>query len=139
MRLLPLLILLAPAVAQAAPIEIEIPSARPTYGRTQVGAAYLRLKNNQTSDDSLISAEAPIARRIELHTTETKSDIMRMRRIDALPVPAHGAAELKPGAAHLMLFDLQEPLRAGMQFPLTLHFRHAGAVTTNVVVESPKP
>lgn len=143
MRLILSLMLLLPALAptmlMVAPMEVESVTARPTYGRTQVGAAYLRLKNNQPTEDSLISAETPLARRVELHTTETKSDIMRMRKIEALKIPAHGTAELKPGAAHLMLFDLKEPLQAGMQFPLLLHFRQAGDVATRVTVEAPKP
>ncbi len=135
MRMLTCLFLLLPTLAIAAPaIEIESPTARPTYGQTKVGAAYLLIRNDQENDDELMGADSPMAARIELHTTETKSDIMRMRRIEALPVPAHGQAELRPGGAHLMLFTLREPLVAGMHFPVILHFQQAGNIAANFVV-----
>lgn len=39
-----------------------------------------------------------------------------------------GATELQPGGDHLMLTDLDEPVRAGQQVPLQLTFENAGTV-----------
>ena len=42
---------------------------------------------------------------------------------------------LKPGAVHVMLQGLKEPLRAGQSFPLTLDFAKAGKREVMVAVE----
>ena len=59
---------------------------------------------------------------------------MRMRRIDALPVPGNATAELRPGGHHAMLMGLSGPLKQGSTFPLTLAFERAGRITVSVAV-----
>ncbi len=124
-------LLAAPAFAANSPVAahlaapqvvVEDAHARPTYGQARVGAGYLRLRNDGAANNALLSAASPIARRIELHTNETKGDIMRMRMIERVEVPAGGSAALEPGGMHLMFFTLSGPLTAGMTFPVTLHF-----------------
>jgi copper(I)-binding protein len=57
-----------------------------------------------------------------------------MRRLESLEIPAGQTLRLEPGALHIMLLDLVRPLKAGAQYPLTLNFRDAGAVTVQVQV-----
>ena len=51
---------------------------------------------------------------------------MKMRQVDAVPLPAGQAVTLSPGGYHIMLVDLKAPLVAGQSFPLTLTFEKAG-------------
>ncbi len=53
---------------------------------------------------------------------------MQMRQLTALDLPAGGSVRLEPGGLHLMLVDLQQPLRAGAQLPLTFVFEKAGRI-----------
>ena len=53
---------------------------------------------------------------------------MKMRKVEAVPVPPGAVAELKPGGFHIMLFDLAKPLTEGQRFPLTLSFEKAGDI-----------
>ena len=59
---------------------------------------------------------------------------MKMRRIEAIPVPAGKPVELGPGGYHVMLMDVSQPLKEGEQVPLTLTFADkAGNRTTQSV------
>jgi copper(I)-binding protein len=60
-----------------------------------------------------------------------EGDVMRMRALSSLELPAGQAVQLKPGGFHVMLMDLKAPLKADTQVPLTLRFQDArGAVST---------
>jgi periplasmic copper chaperone A len=70
-------------------------------------------------------------------------DIMRMREIVALPLPATTEVTLRhdergENGYHLMLMGLNRPLNEGDRFPLTLRFEKAGAIDVTVVVQKPK-
>ena len=61
---------------------------------------------------------------------------MTMRRLPAIELPAQGTATLAPGGKHLMLIDLQRPLRAGEQREGILLFRDAGEVKVTLEVRT---
>jgi hypothetical protein len=61
--------------------------------------------------------------------------MMTMRAVPSLEIIPGGRVELGPGAYHLMLIDLKQPLKAGDKFPLVLTFQRIGTVTTTVTVE----
>ena len=114
---------------------IDHPFARANIPQ-RPAAAYLKIMNMGSEDDRLVTASSPVAGRVELHTHLMENGIAKMRPVEAIEVPAGGAAELKPGGDHIMLFDLAEPLKKGDKFPLTLTFEKAGAVEITVDVEA---
>lgn len=122
------------AAAQTAVQAVE-PWARPTVQGQGVGGGYVRIVGG-AADDRLLSARADIAGRVELHAMSMDGDVMRMRRLDGIDIPAGRTVELKPGALHLMLVALKRPLKAGSTFPLTLKFAKAGEVKVDVKVQA---
>ena len=116
----------------AGSIKVEAAWARASAGMAKAGAAYLTIRNIGSTPDRLIAASAAVAQRAELHTHIMTDNVMRMRRIEAVPVAAGGATTLKPGGNHVMLMGLHAPLRKDGQFPLTLTFEKAGDVTVTV-------
>lgn len=118
-------------------IDIDHPNARPTNPGQQVGAGYLKL-TNQGAADRLISATSPGSASVELHSMSMEGDVMKMRQVEAIDLPAGQTVELKPGGYHLMLMGLKAPLKAGDKLPLKLKFEKAGEVVVTVNVESPK-
>lgn len=100
------------------------------------GAGYMVLRNTGAAADRLLGAETPLARRVELHTQEREGEVVRMRAVETVPVPAGGSVTLAPGGLHLMLVGLAQPLRPGGRVPLTLRFERAGAVPVELVVEA---
>lgn len=121
----------------AGDLRIGHPWARPTASGQSVGGGYLKL-TSQGGADRLLSATTPVAASVELHRMSMDGDVMRMRRVDAIEVPAGQTVELKPGGLHLMLMGLKQPLQLGEKVPLTLRFEKAGAVEVELKVEHPK-
>lgn len=114
--------------------------ARASAGGARTGAGYLTISNTGTHDDKLIGAAAPdVAESVGLHTHIKDGDIMRMRPVEAIDVPAGGTATLAPGGFHLMLMGLKAPLEAGQSFAVTLTFEHAGDVTVTLDVTANGP
>lgn len=108
--------------------------ARPTVQGQNAGGGYLRIDNKGGAADRLLAASADVSASVELHTMTMEGDVMRMRRVDGIDVPAGQVVELKPGGLHVMFMGLKAPLRTGTSFPLTLKFEKAGEVKTTVQV-----
>ena len=127
------LVLLGWAVSAAAGgIVVERPWARASAAPT--GAVFMSIRNDGEAD-RLLAVSSPVAAEVQMHVTEMDGQIMRMRRVDGIDVPAHGAAVLQPGGYHLMLIGLIEPLKAGTTVRLTLDFAKAGKMEVTAPVE----
>jgi len=118
-------------------IKIGHPYARVTAPGQPTGGGFLKLENTGTAD-RLVAARAAVSNAVELHTMSMDGDVMRMRQVEGIDLPAGKTVELKPGGLHIMFTGLKAPLKAGDKFPLTLKFEKAGEVTVDVVVETPK-
>lgn len=118
------LLMAGSAVAQTEAIEIKDAWARATPGRAENGAAYLTIESPQ--GDRLTGVSTTIARMAELHTMKMEGGVMRMSPLAAIDLPAGQPVTLKPGAMHIMLVGLKQPLQAGQSIPLTLHFEKGG-------------
>ena len=119
-------------------LKVETPWARPTVQGQAAGGGFLRIVGGAASD-TLLGASADIAGRVELHSMSMEGDVMRMRQVDKIAVPAGQTIELKPGGLHVMFMDLKTPLKTGLSFPLTLNFEKAGAVKVDVRVQPSAP
>ena len=120
----------------AGDLEIAHPWARPLPPVATVGVAYFTVTNNGDADDVLLSAESPIAETVEIHTHIKEGELMKMRELDDLTIPAHGEQKLAPGGLHLMLMGLKEVPVVDTKFPVTLHFKKAGKVEIEVAVDA---
>ena len=129
--LIALLFVAAPAWAQ---VSAEHPWTRATPPGAKVGAGFVTLKSAGAAD-RVIGATSPVAGRVEMHVTFREGDVMRMREVRTLEIPAGGTFELKPGGAHLMLVDLKRPLKQGGKVPLTLQLEKGGALALEMTVE----
>ena len=116
-------------------LEIEQPWARASAGPARNGAAFLVIHNSGAAD-RLVAAAGDVAKRVELHTHKMEGDVMKMRQVEAVEVPAKGMATLQPGGYHVMMIGLVEPLTEGGSFPLTLTFEKAGEITVDVQIEA---
>lgn len=119
-------------------ISIGHPYARATAVGQTTGGGFLKL-DNTGADDTLLAASAPVAARVELHSMRMDGDVMQMRQVDAIALPAGKTVELKPGGWHLMFVGLKAPLKAGDKFPLKLKFEHAGEIEVTVNVDALTP
>jgi copper(I)-binding protein len=85
----------------------------------------------------LVGITTPAAGVAEVHEMKMEGDVMRMRAVAGIELPAGRAVELKPGGYHLMLMDLKAPLKPDTQVPVTLSFRDAKGATRTLEVSVP--
>lgn len=128
--------LLGAGSALAGDIMVKNAWSRASAGMAGAGAAFMEIHNMGKADDKLVSASSNISAKVELHTHKVDGDIMRMRRVDFVPI-ATGINELKPGGYHVMFMGLKNKLVEGSSFPLTLTFEKAGKIDLTVKVMSP--
>jgi copper(I)-binding protein len=127
----------SPARAEP-PIQLGQGWARPTVEGQMAGGAFLRIANRGGAD-RLLSASSPAATSVELHSMAMDGEVMKMRPVEAIEVPAGKTVELKPGGLHLMLVGLKAPLKVGASLPLTLKFEKAGELSLAVPVAQQAP
>ncbi len=121
------------ALAQGSDVQITNAWARATPGGAQTAAAYVTVES--PTGDRLTGASTPAAQKTELHEMTMEGNVMKMRPVEGIDLPAGKPVTLKPGGYHIMLTGLAKPLKEGETFPLTLDFAKAGAKQVNVTVE----
>lgn len=104
-----------PAHAQ---VSIKDPWVRATVSQQKATGAFMQITSTQ--DARLVEARSPVAGVVEVHEMTMEKDVMKMRAVPALDLPAGKAVELKPGGYHVMLMDLKQQMKAGDTVPLTL-------------------
>ena len=121
---------------------VRHPYATPSLAGSQNGAVYFKgIKNAGKEADQLLSAKTQVADKVEIHEITMDGDVMKMRPLSSIEIPAGGevsVAKGNPNGYHLMLLDLKQPLKDGDRFPVWLTFKQAGEVKVEVYVQTPK-
>lgn len=105
--------------------------ARPGEG---MSAAYLQIHNDSpTHDDHLVGVRLESGH-AEIHETQIENDVMRMRPVENIEIPAGETVRLQPGGYHIMLMELENPLTEGATFPLTLIFESGEEISVEAII-----
>lgn len=117
-----------------ADIRIDNAWTRATVSTQRASGAFMTI----TSDTAarLVGVHSPVAGIAEIHEMTVIDNIMRMRAIDSLALPAGTAVTLKPGGYHLMLLDLKSALQEGEQIPLTLTIEDDDGTRKDITVQA---
>jgi copper(I)-binding protein len=110
--------------------------APPSLAGARNGVAYFTLVFPPGPPDTLLGASTPVAGKAELHRDAMQDGIMSMRPAGPLPLKPGDTLTLAPGGLHLMLMGLQQPLKPGDRFPITLSFEHRAPLTVEATVEA---
>ena len=119
------------AVAQ---VTVKDPWVRGTVAEQKATGAFMAL--TAAADSKLVGAASPLAGTVEIHEMAMDQNVMKMRPVAALALPAGRTVELKPGGYHVMLMDLKAPLKAGDAVLLTLTVENAAGKRSNVEVQA---
>lgn len=127
----------APALASAH-VVIENAVARVTSPLAQTAAVYLTIRNHSSEPDRLFRVDGDVADRVEIHThIQDDAGVMRMTELeDGITIPSGETHALMPGADHIMLLGLTEPLEQGDTFELLMFFDVWVPVTVTVTVDN---
>jgi copper(I)-binding protein len=109
--------LLAGAAAQAQ-VRVHDAWVRATVPQQQATGAFLHITS--ATDAKLVQVSTPAAAVAEIHEMAMDGNVMRMRAISALELPAGKTVALQPGGYHLMLMQLKGTLKDGETVPLSL-------------------
>ena len=123
------------ASAQPAPVTVEGAWARASVQGQRGTGAFMTLTAREPL--TLVGVATPVAGVAELHEMKMEGDVMQMRAVPGLELPAGKKVELKPGGYHLMLMDLKAPLKTDTQVPVTLSFRDAKGQTRKLELSVP--
>ncbi|MBS3998302.1 MAG: copper chaperone PCu(A)C [Hydrogenophaga sp.] len=129
-----LLSLTATAWAQAI-VQVDGAWVRGTVASQKASGAFMKL--TASAPVRLVAAQASVAGVVEIHQMEMDKDVMKMREVPAIELPAGRTVELKPGGLHVMLMDLKQPLKAGDMVALTLVFEDAAKQRFTQAVTAP--
>jgi copper(I)-binding protein len=117
-----------------AQVKIEGAWARPTVKGQQGGGGFLAITSPVA--DRLLGGSTPASARFELHTMSMQGEVMQMREVESIELPAGQKVELKPGGLHVMFIGIRQPLAIGSKVPVTLRFEKAGEVKVEFMVMS---
>jgi len=106
------------AAAVSAQTSVKDGWVRSTVEPQKATGAFMQITSPQGG--KLVGAQSPVAGVTEVHEMAMEGNVMKMRAVSALELPAGKAVELKPGGYHVMLMDLKQALKAGETVPLTL-------------------
>ncbi len=134
-----LLLLTIAACASSEKGQLEVTDA---WGRSspkvaQNGAFYMKIVNNTSEDEQLLSAKAEACDIVELHEMYMKDGgVMGMREVPGgvIDIPAGETVELKVGGLHVMCIGKLADFNVGDTYPVTLTFANAGDMTINVEI-----
>jgi copper(I)-binding protein len=105
------------AVAQTS-VQITDPWVRATVPQQKATGAFMQITAPKAM--RLLEVRSPVAGVAEIHEMSMTDNMMRMRQIKEIALPAGKAVELKPGGYHVMLLDLKGQVKAGDKIALTL-------------------
>lgn len=100
----------------------------------EMSAAYLEITNNGRSPQQLVGVDTAVAESAKFHETQMDGDLMQMRPVEAIEIPAGETVQLKPGGEHIMLMGLTTPLAAGDTIILTLTFDLGATLEVKAIV-----
>ena len=121
-----------PVMAQ---VTVKDPWVRATVSAQKATGAFMQITSAQ--DARLVEAKSPVAGVVEVHEMVMEKDVMKMRAVKGLDLPAGKTVELKPGGYHVMLMDLKQQMKEGDTVPVTLVVEGKDKKRSTIEVKAP--
>jgi copper(I)-binding protein len=122
----------APLYAQS--VEVRNAWVRSTFAAQTASGAFMEITSREAA--YLVGVSTPVADSAEVHEMRMDGNVMKMRAVEKLALPAGKAVVLGPGGYHLMLLGLKHPLTPGSKVPLSLQIESAGGKRSTVSVSA---
>lgn len=123
------------AGAHEATVAVAQPFVRATVPQQKATGAFMTLR--AAHEARLVGATSPVAGHVEIHEMKMEGDIMKMRQIPSLALPADKDVALAPGGYHLMLLDLRQQLQPAQTVPITLTIDFGNGQRKDIAVNAP--
>ena len=103
-----------------AQVMVKDPWVRATVPQQMATGAFMQL--SAPAESRLVEVRSSVAGVVEIHEMAMEGNVMKMRAVPGVELPAGKTVELKPGGYHVMLMDLKQPLKKGEAVPIRLRF-----------------
>ena len=135
LKILTAVLALVCSTLYAQTVEINNAWVRSTVPGQQGTGAFMSITARDGA--KLVGASSPVAGVVEVHEMKMEGDIMKMRAVPLLDLPAGQTVHLKPGGYHFMLMDLKQALPKDSKVPLTLRLQDTKGVESRLEVSVP--
>jgi len=122
------------AFAQAN-VSVKDAWVRATVPQQKATGAFMQLQ--ASADSKFVSASSPLTPTVEVHEMAMQGDVMRMRQVQSVELPAGKLVELKPGGYHIMLLNLKAQVKEGDTVPFSLVFEGKDGKRETVDIKAP--
>lgn len=126
--------LMSTATAQAQKILVKEAWIRGIPPSAKTTAAFMTIQNIGSVEMIIKSAASEIAEIVQIHTMEQVGEVMKMKELSELRIPANGQTSLAPKGYHIMLIGLLRPISEGEVIPLSLNLSDGSIVNVDAVV-----
>ena len=126
---------LAGAQAPSANVAVSNAWVRSTVTGQMGTGAFMKITAKNGAN--LVRVSSPVAGVAEVHEMKMEGDIMKMRALPSLDLPAGKVVELKSGGHHIMLMDLKQAMVKDSKVPLTLVFKDAKGIESKLELSLP--
>ena len=120
--------LLAASTLMAADISLDHVRARDTKPGTNNSAIFMDIKNASNADVKLVGVHSSVCKSTEIHTHKMENGMMAMVQVEDAVIPKNGETKLAPGGLHIMLMDLNRPIKDGDKIDLELKFSNGESI-----------
>lgn len=120
--------LLAASTLMAADISLDHVRARDTKPGTNNSAIFMDIKNASNADVKLVGVHSSVCKSTEIHTHKMENGMMAMVQVEDAIIPKNGETKLAPGGLHIMLMDLNKPIKDGDKVDLELKFSNGESI-----------
>lgn len=127
-----LLGLSAPVLAQTTVSDAWIRASVPQQQST---GAFMVLTAD--TDSKLVGVASPAAKMVQIHEMTMNGEIMGMREVKSLDLPAGKPVHLDPEGYHVMLMGLAQQAKEGDEVPLTLTIESAKGEIQTLDIKAP--
>lgn len=114
---------------------VSEPWVRATVPQQSASGAFMQLRSADAA--RLVKVSSPAARSVEIHKMEMHGQLMKMREVDGIELPAGRSVNLAAGGFHIMLVGLKHQLKQGDMVPITLVIERKGGKRESVAVNAP--
>ncbi len=119
-RLILAALIALPVASAHAQVSVKDSWTRATVPQQKATGVYMVISAQQSA--RLVEVRSPLAKLVEIHEMKMDNNVMRMRAMPGVEIPAGKTVEFKPGGYHVMLQELRQQIKVGETVPLTLVF-----------------
>jgi copper(I)-binding protein len=89
-----------------------------------------------STDSTLLGAQSPVAKTVQIHQSSMTNDVMSMKEVASVELPADKPVTMDSNSYHVMLIDLQKQVKEGDQVPISLTVEDATGTKTTIEVQA---